>query len=243
MLPGVSYLEMARAAYTYAASPLFSKSQLLHFSLKQVLWLQPVIATQQTTTIYLGLYEQESGLIDYQIYSESDIQQRTIHGQGIIDPRPNDAITGNNALERNTLDLHQLKKQMTGPEYEAAHCYQKFRDMGLSYGETFQGIEQLLTGERQVLARIAVPDTVTSSAFGLHPSLMDAALQTSLGLNHSDLPSGAAYVPLLWSNWMYSQRLMLVFGSGYGWYQQKTRQTSKYGKWISTSAMIMVVSV
>ncbi|MBP2857475.1 SDR family NAD(P)-dependent oxidoreductase [Dickeya oryzae] len=195
VLPGVSYLEMARAAYTYAAASVIPASQRLPFSVKQVLWLQPIVATQPTTTIYLGLYAQESGLIDYQIYSENDIQQRTIHGQGIIDPHLNDTTSGNNALERNTLDLHQLKKQMTGPEYPAAHCYQRFREMGLNYGETFQGIERLLTAERQVLAQIVLPDAATSSAFGLHPSLMDAALQTSLGLHHSDLPSDAAYVP------------------------------------------------
>ncbi|MEI7063630.1 SDR family NAD(P)-dependent oxidoreductase [Dickeya chrysanthemi] len=195
VLPGVSYLEMARAAYAYAAAPVMPVAHSPYFRLKQVLWLQPVVAEQQTTTLYLGLSEQDNGLIDYQIYSQDDRRQRTVHGQGIIAPPFDDAAAGGPASEPHYLDLNQLQQQMTGPEYQAEHCYQTFLDMGLNYGETFQGIERLLTGERQVLARIALPDAAISSAFVLHPSLMDAALQTSLGLNRAGALSGAAYVP------------------------------------------------
>lgn len=186
VLPGVSYLEMARAAYARTASA----SQPLRFNMQQILWLQPAIAAQRTTTLYLGLSEREEGLVDYRVYSENDGQPRTIHSQGVIVPCLNDAIP-----ESRTLDLERLKSQMTGPDYLPAQCYQTFRSMGLEYGESFQCIEQLLTGEGQVLARIALPNVAAMPAFGLHPSLMDAALQTSLGLYGSAPRPDVAYVP------------------------------------------------
>ncbi|PYD40058.1 polyketide synthase [Serratia plymuthica] len=190
VLPGVCYLEMARAAYACAASPSVATPQPLRFSMKQVLWLQPAIAAQQTMTLYLGLCEQNEGLVDYRVYSENEGQQRTIHSQGVIVPHLNDAIPAHRSL-----DVEQLKSQMTGPGYLPAQCYQRFRNMGLEYGESFQCIEQLLTGERQVLAKIALPNAATLQGLGLHPSLIDAALQTSLGLHGSEPRPDAAYVP------------------------------------------------
>lgn len=190
VLPGVSYLEMARAAYACVTVPYLSSPQPLRFSVKQVLWLQPAIAVQQIMTLYLGFCEQEEGLVDYQVYSENERQQRTIHNQGVIVPCLNNAFP-----ENRYLDLERLQSQMTGPDYLPTQCYQTFRSMGLDYGESFQCIERLLTGEREVLARIALPDAVAMPAFGLHPSLMDAALQTSLGLYCSELRSDAAHVP------------------------------------------------
>ncbi|OKP52616.1 polyketide synthase [Serratia marcescens] len=191
VLPGVSYLEMARAAYVCATSPSLATPAPLRLSMQQVLWLQPAIAGQQAMTLYLGLCEQEAGRIDYRVYSENEGQQRTIHSQGVIVPSLND-----DALpQRRVLDLEQLKSQMTGPGYLSAQCYQAFRDMGLEYGESFQCIEQLLTGERQVLANIALPSAAILPELGLHPSLLDAALQTSLGLYGAEPRPGTAYVP------------------------------------------------
>ena len=67
---------------------------------------------------------------------------------------------------------------------EARQCYQAFTAMGIAYGPGQQGIETLYTGEGQVLARLVLPPLVaeTRDRFVLHPSMMDSALQASVGL-------------------------------------------------------------
>src|SRR5216684_7128164 len=56
-------------------------------------------------------------------------------------------------------------------------------------------------GEKQVLARLRLPTVVESSGhgYGLHPSLMDSALQASIGLMIGELKgvSGNPFVPFV----------------------------------------------
>ena len=56
--------------------------------------------------------------------------------------------------------------------------------MGIDYGPSHQGIEDVYVGEGQVLARLSLPSCVadTQDQYILHPSLMDSALQASIGL-------------------------------------------------------------
>lgn len=61
--------------------------------------------------------------------------------------------------------------------------YQAFRHAGMIYGPSHQGIDQLMIGERGAAARLSLPETADSTAdqFVIHPSLLDAAFQASLG--------------------------------------------------------------
>jgi len=56
--------------------------------------------------------------------------------------------------------------------------------MGLNYGPAHQGITAILLGEKQVLAQLRLPAVVETNQheYVLHPSLMDSALQASIGL-------------------------------------------------------------
>jgi acyl transferase domain-containing protein len=56
--------------------------------------------------------------------------------------------------------------------------------MGLEYGPAHQGITAVDLGEKQLLAQLRVPAVVETDqqAYVLHPSLMDSALQASIGL-------------------------------------------------------------
>lgn len=52
--------------------------------------------------------------------------------------------------------------------------------MGLNYGKTFQAVEEIQVGNNEVLAKLKLSESIKSTIdeFKLHPSLMDAALQT-----------------------------------------------------------------
>ena len=68
MLPGVAYLEMARAAVNQAAGLSANQSGL---RLKNVVWASPITVTDHPVQIHIGLFLEDDGQISYEIYSES----------------------------------------------------------------------------------------------------------------------------------------------------------------------------
>ncbi|MCP5002902.1 MAG: hypothetical protein GY941_02980, partial [Planctomycetes bacterium] len=101
--------------------------------------------------------------------------------------------------ETSTLDIEELKAQMNHGTLNADSCYQAFKEMGIDYGEGQRGIREIYQGENQVLARLSLPSSVqdTQSEYVLHPSLMDSALQSSIGLmlKNSTLPNSSETPP------------------------------------------------
>ena len=93
------------------------------------------------------------------------------------------------------LDLARLRAECDRVSLDAAECYQAFRRMGLDYGPAFQAIESIGVGESTVLATLRLPSCVPQpgeAGWCLHPSLMDAALQATLGLSFLDGQTGAS---------------------------------------------------
>ncbi|MGH3878267.1 MAG: SDR family NAD(P)-dependent oxidoreductase, partial [Actinophytocola sp.] len=58
--------------------------------------------------------------------------------------------------------------------------YERFAEGGLDYGPTFQGLRAVWADGDEAHAEVALPDEVadTAGAFGIHPALLDAALQS-----------------------------------------------------------------
>ncbi|WP_371617127.1 type I polyketide synthase [Streptomyces sp. NBC_00454] len=52
-------------------------------------------------------------------------------------------------------------------------------EAGLEYGPLFQGLRSVWTKDGEVYAEVALPEGATPEGFGLHPALLDAALQAS----------------------------------------------------------------
>jgi polyketide synthase len=63
-------------------------------------------------------------------------------------------------------------------------CYDEFSRTGLAYGPSFRSITRLHGGDGQALARLELSDDLRDSVHDwlLHPSLLDAALQTISGV-------------------------------------------------------------
>ena len=171
VLPGVVYLEMARAAIE-EASPIQPKSSLLE--LHNTVWLRPVIVTEHQP-VSIALFRNDNDQVGYEIYS-IEAEQETIHcqGQAVFSPQPAPA----------KLDIEQLKGQMGQGRLEASDVYAMFAKMGLNYGPAHQGIIAIYRGEKQVLTHLRLPTVVETSQheYVLHPSLMDGALQACIGL-------------------------------------------------------------
>ncbi|MCP5006300.1 MAG: SDR family NAD(P)-dependent oxidoreductase, partial [Planctomycetes bacterium] len=184
VLPGVCYLEMARAAVEKASG---EKEAGTAVHLKNIVWAQPIVANCSDQKLHIGLYGEDDGQIQYEVYTESDNEEGAIvHSQGIAEFKEQE--------ETPPLDIQNLQSQMNQGTLSAEDCYEAFKEMGIDYGEGYRGIREIYQGENQLLARLSLPSSVqdTKDEYLLHPSLMDAALQSSIGLmlSNSVLPDG-----------------------------------------------------
>jgi acyl transferase domain-containing protein/ubiquinone/menaquinone biosynthesis C-methylase UbiE len=180
VLPGVAYLEMARAAVAKAAGAL--EVGQIGIRLKDLVWAQPITVGEQSVQVHIGLFPGDNGEIAYEIYSESQKVDAEpvvrVHCQGTA------VLSSNSAVEAPTLDIKALQAECSQGSLSSTQCYEAFRSLGIDYGPGHQGIMQVVVGEEQVLAKLSLPSSVsdTQDQFVLHPSLMDSALQASIGL-------------------------------------------------------------
>ncbi len=221
MLPGVAYLEMARAAVEQAAGRLTDDHTGIR--LKNVVWIRPLIVRKQPAQVHIGLFPGENGEIGFEIYSEPAFMPnpgcpsghrvfeigttthpvtRFARQPGCQDTKPVVYCQGCAVLwpmtEVPALNLDTLQAECQQSSLSSLQCYDAFRSMGLDYGPGHQGLGKMYVGEGQVLAQLSLPSSVSESQdqFGLHPSLMDAALQASIGLMRSSIPD-SSFTPAL----------------------------------------------
>ncbi|HEX4621222.1 MAG TPA: SDR family oxidoreductase, partial [Myxococcaceae bacterium] len=179
VLPGVAYLEMAHAAVLRAAGDEAAASPCLR--LKQVVWVRPLVVSERAVDVEIELHAEDDGAIAYEIYSKEG-GERVIHSQGR-------ALLGEVGAAP-VLDLAAVQSRCSDRSLSAEACYAAFAKAGLEYGPSHRSMSSLAVcrgekGGREVLARLSLPEVVGSSSsdYVLHPSLVDAALQASLGLS------------------------------------------------------------
>ncbi len=175
VLPAVAYLEMAREALT-RSQPTADNS---HFGIKllNIVWASPLIVQNEPAQINISLYPENSGRISFEIFSPgfSAEEGQKLHSQGY-------AVF--EEMEAHDVDLPSLQNVCNETSFSSAEIYNYFKTTGFNYGPGFQGIEKLSVGNNQVLAKLALSDSVvqTQDQFVLHPGLVDAAIQASVGL-------------------------------------------------------------
>ncbi|MDY8047558.1 SDR family NAD(P)-dependent oxidoreductase [Paenibacillus polymyxa] len=191
LLPGVAYLEMARAAVEQVAgSP---EDKWTSIRLKDVDWIRPVVVAEESVDVSIGLYPQDGGEIAYEIYSKSGATdtELVVHSEGraVIVP----------VAEIPAIDIETLLEQCNLGSFSSRQCYEAFATMQVSYGPGHQGIEKIYIGVGQALAKLSLPSSVyhTMEHFVMHPSLMDSALQATIGLIMSAGDRKASIKPAL----------------------------------------------
>ena len=157
VLPGVAYLEMARAAMV-DAMPQWPDDAVLE--LRNVAWAQPVVVDEKTD-VNLALIPAEDDEIDFEVFSGD-----TVHCQGRV-------VLRTQARPEPIALLHSEHV------IDAASVYSAYAQMGLAYGPSFQGITSIQRGANQVLAKVRVGDV---DPYVLHPSVMDCATLAAIGL-------------------------------------------------------------
>jgi polyketide synthase PksN len=192
VLPGVAYLEMARAAVLAAAA---DEARGRALCLSNVVWTRPLIADGDRE-VAIELAAEEDGAIAFEIYSQAaqGESEPLRHSQGrALLAAPADAPM---------LDIAALRAACPDAGLSSEAFYQAFAARGLDYGPAHRAVEALFAGvdgagQAQVLARIELPTSVadTQAQYVLHPSALDAAVQASAGL--AGHRHGAGAVPAL----------------------------------------------
>ena len=171
VLPGVAYLEMARAALQAAAPEQHDGDEL---ELADVVWLRPLrVAGPAQVQIALAPGTAQVG---FEVYTGDQRGDQLIHCQG------HSRFVA--ASARSPLDLARLAASMEQGTVGADHIYQAFAAMGLAYGPAHRVLTTLARGQDQLLARLALPAALRAGQgdYVLHPSMMDGAFQAATAL-------------------------------------------------------------
>ncbi len=183
VLPGVTYLEMARVAGEMAG---MNKVKVL----KDIVWASPIICGEKGIQVNISLFPQ-SGNVGYEIWTDTNNFERTVHAQGRIVYENADMNTVNQCV-----DINKAKKSCEIVK-TASECYEVFNRMGISYGAAFRGIQELYCSEKSAVSKFELPDGIDNNAyFVLNPAIMDTAIQTLSGLvTNQSSQSHSLYLP------------------------------------------------
>lgn len=168
VLPGVAYLEMAIAGAELATQ----KKTLV---LRNISWIRPVVVTEKEKELVTTLTSQGEE-VKFKISSDAD----GLHCQGIV-------VSGDRYPSTKIVDLAEINRSLSG-EASAERIYNEFQAQGIEYGPAFRSLEYLRYSHHETCAHFVLQQerAIDASAFRLHPGIMDAALQATIGLKFAN---------------------------------------------------------
>ncbi|AOX04134.1 hypothetical protein BJP34_05260 [Moorena producens PAL-8-15-08-1] len=228
LFPTTAYLEIALAAGVnrFKTNNLVVEDLVIQTGLilpeGEIISVQTILTPSENQTYQWQVFTQ-------QLQPNQDQPQWILHAKGKIRAaeRETDVVT---------VDLDKYLNQCNQP-IEIPDHYQHYRQRGINYGSSFQGIQQLWKGSNQAIGKIELsPDLVAEATeYQFHPALLDGALQVVIhalpqtNTNQTYLPVGIEQLkvyssPGLWlwamasvtiesqNNW--TATLTLVNGTG-----------------------------
>jgi len=175
MLPGAACLEMARAA-----AELARPGQRVR-QLRNVVWLRP-LAVSEPVDLRIALEPVQTAAQT----ADAEFAFR-LTGAGSDVPHCQGRIALGAVARAPFVDVAGVRMRCDLRVVAGSDYYRVFDLMGLAYGESYRGIEQAFVGADQLLARIRLPAAASAQdGFHLHPSLLDSALQASIGFEIGD---------------------------------------------------------
>jgi acyl transferase domain-containing protein/acyl carrier protein len=188
LLPGVAYLEMARAAGELAA-------EVPVRFVKNVIWSAPVVASAQGAEVSVSLYptDDKDDEVEYEVWTADEEGERIVHSSGTLVFDENET---DEQPTREILDLdaakHRCQDVMSG---EAV--YEGFATIGFAYGSGLRAIRELRASDTEALSRLELPGELLAASgdYVLHPSLLDGALQTVAGMLSRRADSNGGKLP------------------------------------------------
>lgn len=166
ILPATAYLEMAVAAAT-ATDDAEGPSSVL----RDVVLRQPLMLGDDVTRVQLSVAPLEGGEREVTVHSargggSNGSQSWTLHAR---------ATAGTGGPQPPPADVEALRRRCP-EEVPAERIYDGLERRGLQYGPAFRGLRRAWRGERDVLAEVELPETLSADGYRAHPALLDACL-------------------------------------------------------------------
>ncbi|MGA1823080.1 MAG: SDR family NAD(P)-dependent oxidoreductase [bacterium] len=191
ILPGVAFIEMARAAAEIAGRRKVQK-------LRDIIWLRPIIVDSAPCKVSISLVPQKTDL-DYRVMTYGEGAETITHAQGKIIYAAGES-SHNEKVDKKLdkrIDIDAIRNRCSIIK-SSDDTYKGFEQSGFQYGLRFRAIERLWLGEVEGLSLLSFPPELRENFqdFALHPSLMDGALQTVLGhIQYAEQTTGITYLP------------------------------------------------
>ena len=166
LLPGVAYLEMGLFAVKQATG-VSSECAVI----RNIVWATPITSKDCGKPVHIRVIPQTGNEFSISIETHAVAEGAITRSQSLVVlPVESEPIT---------LDLQGLQNATKARRFSGQECYTRFTTLGMNYGPSYQGIQEVSIGEGQALARLVLPRSLTGSmpAYLLHPSLLDSALQ------------------------------------------------------------------
>ena len=177
LMPGAAHLELARAAVarTLALEPTAP------VQLTDVVWLRPAEADGEGLTLRVSVAQKPGGACEFEIHrlDRAGVPVLCVQGRATVLP------TGYVPQVFAPVELRALCSRTV---WQAEAIYARYTEMGMVYGPSQRPLTDLRggtasDGRSQVLAELVLPTGSAPLADGvLHPSMLDGALQSTIGL-------------------------------------------------------------
>ncbi len=188
--PRAGYLEMA-----YGAASQIEK--LADIDLYQTVFLRPLVIQRDTEVRILIRREAED--LTYEIQS-GPVSEPLIHFKGLALLRE----FASSKIDRPSVPISEIRCRCVR-RISKRRLYRHFEDAGIAYGPAFQIIQELFSNETEAISRIELSEAPLMTpypstngrepGFFLHPSLLDGAFQTVMGLMAAGETEPALFLP------------------------------------------------
>lgn len=94
------------------------------------------------------------------------------------------------------IDISAIRRRCEN-KLSGKDCYARFKEIGFEYGPGFRSISELEFNDTEVLAKLELPEKQAADleSFSLHPTLLDGALQSLIGLAGLDDETSELFMP------------------------------------------------
>ncbi|MFY0568047.1 SDR family NAD(P)-dependent oxidoreductase [Archangium lansingense] len=193
VVPGAAYLEMALSAAREVSGE--TAHELVDTSFKEGL----LLPEGQPRVVQMALSDEGGGALSFRLSSQKASTEAGLpagwmaHVTGRIRPIPE----GQPARALESLDA--IRRRCPEEIVQAAH-YEELARRGVAYGLAFQGVHQVWRGHAEALGHVRLPEPLAAgtSAYRIHPALLDACFQlVAAAVPQEDLtPDSGPAVPV-----------------------------------------------
>ncbi|WP_171055593.1 type I polyketide synthase, partial [Nonomuraea sp. KC401] len=181
LLPGTAFVELAVRAGDEAGCDL----------LEELTLQAPLVLPERggvQVQVAVGASD-EDGRRVLTIHSRLDDEPWTRHATGFL------------AKDTGTAAFAETSWPPAGATAVGADgVYELLSGIGVDYGPAFRGVQAVWRRDRELFAEVALPEGTETGGFGLHPALLDAALQPlAVGDFFPAQATGGPVLPFAWT--------------------------------------------